>query len=203
MKKVLTQDGVNYLWGKIKEKFATITALNNVENKIPTGTLASKNSVDESDLTTGVQAKLNKEAEVKELNKGYKQDFWVGTKDEYNATQTKIPTCLYIVTDDIVTSEYVTATDVQNAINTYKETVDAVLLQLNNHASSKNNPHGITASQISAASASALTAHTSNKNNPHGVTAAQIGASTNKIYASTKAPTSSDGNDGDLWVVYE
>ena len=66
MKQVLTQDGVDYLWGKIKAKFATITALNNVENKIPTGTLASKNSVDESDLTTGVQAKLNKEAEVKE-----------------------------------------------------------------------------------------------------------------------------------------
>ena len=203
MKQVLTQNGVNYLWEKIKAKFATITALNNVENKIPTGALASKNSVDESDLTTGVQAKLNKEAEVKELNKGYKQDFWVGTKAEYNALQTKIPTCLYIITDDIATSEYVTATDVQNAINTYKQTVDAALLQLNKHASSKNNPHGITASQISAASASALTAHTSNKNNPHGVTAAQIGASTNKIYASTKAPTSSDGKDGDLWVVYE
>ena len=203
MKQVLTQDGVDYLWGKIKAKFAPITALNNVENKIPTGTLASKNSVDESDLTTGVQAKLNKEAEVKALNKGYKQDFWVGTKVEYNALQTKIPTCLYIITDDIATSDYVTATDVQNAINTYKETVDAALLQLNNHASSKNNPHGITASQISAASASALTAHTSNKNNPHGVTAAQIGASTNKIYASTKAPTASDGNNGDLWVVYE
>lgn len=203
MKKVLTQDGVDHLWGKIKEKFATITALNNVENKIPTGALASKNSVDESDLTTGVQAKLNKEAEVKELNKGYKQDFWVGTKAEYNALQTKIPTCLYIITDDIATSEYVTATDVQNAINTYKQTVDAALLQLHNHASSKNNPHGITASQIGAASSSALTAHTSNKDNPHGITAAQIGASTNKIYASTKAPTSSDGNDGDLWVVYE
>lgn len=171
MKQVLTQDGVDYLWGKIKAKFATITALNNMEKKIPTGTLASKNSVDESDLTTAVQTKLNKEAEVKELNKGYKQDFWVGTKAEYSAIQTKIPTCLYIVTDDIATSEYVTATDVQNAINTYKQTVDAALLQLNNHASSKANPHGVTASQISAASASALTAHTSNKNNPHGVTA--------------------------------
>ena len=91
----------------------------------------------------------------------------------------------------------------QNAINTYKETVDAALLQLNNHASSKNNPHGITASQISAASASALTAHTSNKNNPHGVTAAQIGASTAKIYASTSPPKASDGKNGDLWVVYE
>lgn len=203
MKKVLTQDGVNYLWGKIKAKFATITALNNVEKKIPTGTLASKNSVDESDLTTAVQTKLNKEAEVKELNKGYKQDFWVGTKAEYNAIQTKIPTCLYIVTDDIATSEYVTATDVQNAINTYKETVDAALLQLNNHASSKNNPHGITASQISAASASALTAHISHKDNPHGVTAAQIGASTAKIYASTSPPKASDGKNGDLWVVYE
>ena len=203
MKQVLTQNGVNYLWGKIKEKFATITALNNVENRIPTGALASKNSVDESDLTTGVQNKLNKEAEVKELNKGYKQDFWVGTKAEYNALQTKIPTCLYIITDDIATSEYVTATDVQNAINTYKQTVDAALLQLNNHASSKNNPHSITASQIGAASSSALTAHMNNKDNPHGITAAQIGASTNKIYASTKAPTSSDGNDVDLWVVYE
>lgn len=203
MKKVLTQDGVNYLWGKIKAKFATITALNNVEKKIPTGTLASKNSVDESDLTTAVQTKLNKEAEVKELNKGYKQDFWVGTKAEYNAIQTKIPTCLYIVTDDIATSEYVTATDVQSAINTYKQTVDAALLQLNNHASSKNNPHGITASQISAALSSDLTAHTSNKNNPHGVTAAQIGASTAKIYASTSPPKASDGKNGDLWVVYE
>lgn len=203
MKQVLTQDGVDYLWGKIKAKFATITALNNVENKIPTGALASKNSVDESDLTTGVQAKLNKEAEVKELNKGYKQDFWVGTKVEYNALQTKIPTCLYIITDDIATSEYVTATDVQNAINTYKQTVDAALLQLNNHASSKNNPHGITASQISAALSSDLTAHTSNKNNPHGVTAAQIGASTAKIYASTSPPKASDGKNGDLWVVYE
>ena len=203
MKQVLTQDGVDYLWGKIKAKFATITALNNVEKKIPTGTLASKNSVDESDLTTAVQTKLNKEAEVKELNKGYKQDFLVGTKAEYNAIQTKIPTCLYIVTDDIATSEYVTATDVQNAINTYKETVDAALLQLNNHASSKNNPHGITASQISAALSSDLTAHTSNKNNPHGVTAAQIGASTAKIYASTSPPKASDGKNGDLWVVYE
>ena len=66
MKKVLTQDGVDHLWGKIKEKFATITALNNVEKKIPTGTLASKNSVDVSDLTTEVQTKLNKEAEVKD-----------------------------------------------------------------------------------------------------------------------------------------
>lgn len=203
MKQVLTQDGVSYLWGKIKAKFATITALNNVEKKIPTGALASKNSVDESDLTTEVQTKLNKEAEVKELNKGYKQDFWVGTKVEYNALQIKIPTCLYIITDDIATSEYVTATDVQNAINTYKQTVDAALLQLNNHASSKANPHGVTASQISAASSSDLTAHTSNKNNPHGVTAAQIGASTAKIYASTSAPKASDGKNGDLWVVYE
>lgn len=203
MKQVLTQDGVSYLWGKIKAKFATITALNNVEKKIPTGALASKNSVDESDLTTEVQTKLNKEAEVKELNKGYKQDFWVGTKVEYNALQTKIPTCLYIITDDIATSEYVTATDVQNAINTYKQTVDAALLQLNNHASSEANPHGVTASQISAASSSDLTAHTSNKNNPHGVTAAQIGASTAKIYASTSAPKASDGKNGDLWVVYE
>ena len=203
MKQVLTQDGVSYLWGKIKAKFATITALNNVEKKIPTGALASKNSVDESDLTTEVQTKLNKEAEVKELNKGYKQEFWFGTKVEYNALQTKIPTCLYIITDDIATSEYVTATGVQNAINTYKQTVDTALLQLNNHTSSKANPHGVTANQVSAASSSDLTAHTSNKNNPHGVTAAQIGASTAKIYASTSAPKASDGKNGDLWVVYE
>lgn len=42
----------------------------------------------------------------------------------------------------------------------------------------RNNPHGITAEQIGAAAASALTAHTGATNNPHGVTAEQVGAYT-------------------------
>lgn len=42
----------------------------------------------------------------------------------------------------------------------------------------RNNPHGITAEQIGAAAASALTAHTGATNNPHNVTATQVGAYT-------------------------
>ena len=42
----------------------------------------------------------------------------------------------------------------------------------------RNNPHGITAEQIGAAAASALTSHTGNTNNPHDVTAEQVGTYT-------------------------
>lgn len=43
---------------------------------------------------------------------------------------------------------------------------------LNNHVNNKNNPHGITPTQIGAAPSS----HVDNKSNPHGVTYSQIGA---------------------------
>lgn len=44
------------------------------------------------------------------------------------------------------------------------------------HANNKNNPHGVTAEQVGAATTEQLSAHANNKNNPHGVTAEQIGA---------------------------
>lgn len=47
------------------------------------------------------------------------------------------------------------------------------------------------------ATTSDLTSHTGNKNNPHGVTMSQLG-----IHISANTPTSSDGNDGDIWIVY-
>ena len=44
------------------------------------------------------------------------------------------------------------------------------------HAGRRDNPHGVTATQVGAATSAALNAHTGNRSNPHGVTAAQIGA---------------------------
>ena len=44
------------------------------------------------------------------------------------------------------------------------------------HAGRRDNPHGVTAGQVGAATSAALNAHTGNRSNPHGVTAAQIGA---------------------------
>ena len=44
------------------------------------------------------------------------------------------------------------------------------------HAGRRDNPHGVTAAQVGAATNAALNAHTGNRSNPHGVTAAQIGA---------------------------
>lgn len=55
---------------------------------------------------------------------------------------------------------------------------DAQILEALAHYLLRNNPHGITAEQIGAAAASALTAHTGATNNPHNVTAAQVGAYT-------------------------
>ena len=45
-----------------------------------------------------------------------------------------------------------------------------------NHAGRRDNPHGVTATQVGAATSAALNAHTGNRSNPHGVTAQQIGA---------------------------
>ena len=44
------------------------------------------------------------------------------------------------------------------------------------HAGRRDNPHGVTATQVGAATSAALNAHTGNRSNPHGVTAQQIGA---------------------------
>ena len=44
------------------------------------------------------------------------------------------------------------------------------------HAGRRDNPHGVTAAQVGAATSAALNAHTGNRSNPHGVTAAQVGA---------------------------
>lgn len=44
------------------------------------------------------------------------------------------------------------------------------------HPQKRNNPHGVTAAQVGAATSAALNAHTANTSNPHGVTAAQAGA---------------------------
>ena len=43
------------------------------------------------------------------------------------------------------------------------------------HIDNKQNPHGVTAAQVGAATTTALGSHTSNNQNPHGVTAAQVG----------------------------
>lgn len=59
MANILDKNGVTYLWGKIKDKFATKSELTTVEGKIPTGSLASKNTVAESDLTTELKNKIN------------------------------------------------------------------------------------------------------------------------------------------------
>lgn len=44
------------------------------------------------------------------------------------------------------------------------------------HPQRRDNPHGVTAEQVGAATNAALNAHAGNRSNPHGVTAAQIGA---------------------------
>ena len=51
---------------------------------------------------------------LKEMNNGGKFSFWVGTTEEYNAIETKIPNCLYITTDEVplhIGGTYVTQTN--------------------------------------------------------------------------------------------
>ena len=44
------------------------------------------------------------------------------------------------------------------------------------HPQRRDNPHGVTAAQVGAATSAALNAHSDDRSNPHGVTAAQAGA---------------------------
>lgn len=44
------------------------------------------------------------------------------------------------------------------------------------HPQRRDNPHGVTAEQVGAATSAALNAHSDDRSNPHGVTAAQAGA---------------------------
>src|SRR5690606_34184310 len=65
---------------------------------------------------------------------------------------------------------------------------NAVQTNLTNHINNKNNPHGVTKSQVGLgnvdnvkqASKSEFDAHVNNKNNPHNVTSEQISKTTEK-----------------------
>ena len=66
----------------------------------------------------------------------------------------------------------VTAAQVKARPDTWMPTLEEMGAAPADHATDKNNPHSVTASQVGATPAS----HLSDKNNPHGVTAAQVGA---------------------------
>lgn len=57
---------------------------------------------------------------IKEQNKGVALYFWVGTQAEYNAIETKINNCFYIVTDDS------TEEDIEAAIAALTKSVETV-----------------------------------------------------------------------------
>ena len=78
--------------------------------------------------------------------------------------------------------------------------ISKAITELISHIANKNNPHGVTATQVGAdpsGSASAvqnnLNTHTSNKSNPHNVTASQVGAA-----PSSHNHSASDINSGTL-----
>lgn len=60
----------------------------------------------------------------------------------------------------------------------------AIADDLSEHVGNKENPHGITSSQIGAVSAQVFSEHRNDKENPHGVTAEQVGAATKKEFSS-------------------
>lgn len=56
-----------------------------------------------------------------------------------------------------------------------KITDSSIAADLADHIANKNNPHGVTTTQIGAATKTEFDTHANNKSNPHGVTAAQVG----------------------------
>lgn len=75
-------------------------------------------------------------SKVKETNAGGYLTFWVGTQAQHNAIAEKDPSCFYIITDDTKDA------DIAKAL------ADAA-----DHASQRNNPHGVTYEQAGAAPA--------------------------------------------------
>lgn len=62
---------------------------------------------------------------------------------------------------------------------------------VNNHANNKDNPHGVTAAQVGAATIAdvdwRVNNHANNRSNPHGVTADQVGLSDGQIAAKVQS----------------
>lgn len=57
---------------------------------------------------------------LKEQNHGTGLTFWLGTQAEYNALETHVPNCFYIISDDS------TVDDLQEVVNSLQETVSNI-----------------------------------------------------------------------------
>ena len=215
-KKYVSDTALGILVNKLKSFFANKTELGEVK------TLASNPS-------------------IKEKNKNKSENFWVGTKTEFNAVTTKDDTVTYIVTDDDTDTGYATVDEFNRLMTAKSAEIDSnvennVNTQMANYKTNTLDPYVATAKSdmdsIKSDCETALANCTIVRNQTAGVrddvnavkaeidktvliqginvngTAATVtdktvNLSIPKVYASTSEPTASDGNDGDIWVVYE
>lgn len=178
------------------------------------------NSIDKNALVAYVQENLD--VAVKEVNQDRLMLFWLGTKAEYDAIETKNENCLYFTTDEtesLTFEEIINKTGVIDESSTDDQypSAKAVFkaLQLLTTALSdieSNKVLSITASSTDENYPSAravynlflntLTGVIHNGNTlsaPNGM----VSIATPVIHASTSEPTNDNGKNGDLWVVYE
>lgn len=160
---------------------------------------------------------------ITELNKNNKEDFWVGTKAEFDTITTKNPLVTYIVTDDDTDTGYASIDDFTSMMNVksseLQETViDNVNTQLETYKTTElfpiksacetaeRNCNDIL-TQVNEVAANVAEAAPIQNITVNGttvpITDKTAALTIQTIYAFTYEPTASDGKDGDVWLVYE
>ena len=224
---------MRYLGSTVEKKYVSDTALGILVNKLKSF-FANKTEL-------GEVKTLASNPSIKEKNKNKSENFWVGTKAEFNAVTTKDDTVTYIVTDDDTDTGYATVDEFNRLMTAKSAEIDSnvennVNTQMANYKTNTLDPYVTTAKSdingIKSDCETALANCTIVRNQTAGVrddvnavkaeidktvliqgvnvngTAATVtnktvSLSIPKVYASTSEPTASDGNDGDIWVVYE
>ena len=177
---------------------------NVTKNQLGLGNVNNTSDADKP-ISTATQAALNNKADstavsLLDSNKANASDLTSHTGNKSNphgvtAAQVGLGNVPNVATND-QTPTY-TAASSNTALTSGEKLSVAMgkiakaISSLISHLADKNNPHGVTKSQIglgnvnntsdadkpiSTATQAAITAHTGNTNNPHGVTAAQVGA---------------------------